>query len=1675
MNTHSKHRIIFALLTLLLSLPVVALAQGYSGFYYLENRQNNDHYYLVPAAGSGNMKYFKNNAETPYLTTYQKSKESNTDNFIWYLEQVSDGGQTYYRFRHMLTGRYIVMNAMEDASNPARRRLHLESLQVPADNARFLIDEDAGSTKMGIRHATLSATHTDGNVYWWWDVSDGNKNNYSQNDWKGLLGLWVALNGSENDRMKWVTPEAVTATVCLPPDISYDASTQTVTISSHEGFGDVTFYYTTDGTTPTTSSTPYTAPFTLASGTVKAIAVRNTFQNPTVSSLNTAQCAQPTIAFNDGVYTISCTTPGVTYYYTTDGTLPTTSSSSCAGTLNNLPLDLTGIVLRVVATTQADGSDASPDALYIIPQCEKPVITNASGTISMACATTGATIYYRDNDKNVTTSNTPYTAPYTKLITTAAYTIYARAYKSGYRQSDVTSLVYAKLATPAITGVNADGSVTLTPAGATFRYTTSTTSTLPADPGNGQLELVSGTTILLPAGTTTQIVKIRGYKLGNGYSDVLTYNVPVCDAPTIQLTGSTVSITSSIAGATIYYSTTRSGDFSVYDGTPFTKNTDVVRAYASCAGYQNSPVAVLQDAVEVNSTDDITEMNGSYKLSANFTVNGSIGTEANPFTGTIDGQLNAISGTASHPLVAYADNATIRNVIVYNANISANGNVGAIVCNAVGQTRIYNCGILGGTVASSDAYCGGIAGKIDDYSRVINCYSYANITGGTYVGGIVGYNNVATTSQNLKTMVFNCMFYGDINVANTTNRAPVYNGQIITNVSSDNSTNNKGVSNYNFCRAEAPYVTNRQITTANCALLAETRFLQRFEFFRHLLNGHRELAAWWISGNAADTALVAKWVMLPDSLGSDHPYPILKKWGRYPSVVNIDAANALANQSRNQGGKLGTLTVHIQMGDGNPRFSPAKPSEAAITTSSLTLNITDKDTAHFNFNYYKVQLPYYNDVGTHNYNDNRVVTGWKIVSINGSTEGTGTFSTGEDFPAYNFADRSSTKKDLYSVSGRVFNQGAYWDVPDGVTAITIEPYWAKAAYCADDYRDIVYNQGMGTAYYSANVGGGQWFTNNTNVLINGQNQKVYSSIGNAVNALNPNSSHTVYDYAVVLVGNYHKYKDVEGGNKPYTVMSADFDGDNEPDYSFMFRFDGRTKFHPVKYDFLNLIGLGMAQKSTGGTGSYNFGIMHSKYWFEVTNTALFRVTQFEYDCGDKVVAPLIVQGGVIEQWVSGQSNGYTNNTLYFHVGGNVWFKEFHRGTHQDQTYKSKHPPISVTGGDYDEFYLTGLYRGDITNYDDNAECYINGGRFGILAGTGQEGIGTSANKGNITWQIQNADITEFYGGGINAAKPAMGNITTTITGSHVDQFCGGPKFGDMSSGKTVSTTATDCTFGTYFGAGYGGNSYSRQAPSNQQSVTNANPTWNTWIGQNYKQEYNSTYGGVSTQFNYQFLPNSNNTTNVARIFIEYVKFSLATCHTVTSTLTGCTVTGNFYGGGSLGKVDGTVTSTLTDCTLQGNAFGAGFSASLPTVEVDSIGFRLEPYYYTDFGTFRTGVWGATTTYTWEHRASVNSTATAIDKTNLILFTTEDLKTLGTVGTATLTLKGTTTVGTLQDGNLNSGTGNVYGGGDESSVTGNTTVILQGGAQVLGNVYGGGNRGAVGGKSAVTIQDPTPEP
>lgn len=1138
---------------------------------------------------------------------------------------------------------------------------------------------------------------------------------------------------------------------------------------------------------------------------------------------------------------------------------------------------------------------------------------------------------------------------------------------------------------------------------------------------------------------------------------------------------------------------------------------DAASAGDEGTGTQTLFLESVAEAQLVYNSDEITDPNGSYLLAESFEfVNEHLplGTAQSPFTGSftgvIDGQLHTISGTLTKPLVNTADGAIIRNVILESVSIDESGSVGAIANEATGATRIYNCGILGGSVKGT-AYTGGLVGWLKetttDGARVINCYSYANIEGGSHVGGIVGYNNVETTSQNLKTIVMNCMFYGDI--SGGSNVAPIYNGKNINNLQ-----DKKGLNTYNYYAYTQ--LTTKTINTYNCALAVEDKYLNRFEYYRLLLNSNKKLAAFYVTGNAEDADLMAKWVLetANRTIDSPKPYPVLKQQGVfYPSIINPDITNApdSATVGRNHGGKLGktlSVTIATSKTDGGQTW----PTGASIIHTSLTLQRTDKDEDRFNFNYDKVQLPYYDEVGEGNYTGNRVVTGWKITYITPVDGDPYTVSNYDytkkyednpeyyEFPNYNFADRHSSNKDLYTVSKRVFAQGAYFDVPYGVTAITIEPYWAKCAYLSNPNYDVVYTSGYGSKTDVTATGtqvtvgttffDGQGFTTNTS------DQRIEKTIALALGYISGTLGGfgpTVYDNAVVLVGNFHQAGVPSNGTNPFTIMSVDLDKDHEPDYSMIYHHSGRVKVCPIRYDFLNIPGTAQAQKPNGASNILNGTIYKTNDWFEITNTSSMYFSQFEYenidnndsyDNRDRKYAPLILQGGIFDQFVSTKKSNVDGKVIYIHVGGNAWFHEFGMGTHSDGSQSTPHVPVSVTGGDYDGFYLTGTYNANAGVRTDNAECYISGGRFGEMAGASQEQI-----NGNVTWQIYNADITSFFGGGTNDAKPIKGTITTDIIGSYVTTFCGGPKFGNMSADKAVTTTATDCTFGTFFGAGYGGNSYSRKKYYDEKT-----PDWMGTLQGYYTSDkgkyYNGSstnlpsaaYGkkgfGVGTDIDYEFFVWSSGVTG-GRFFVKFVSFSLAQCNDVSSTLTNCTVTGNFYGGGSLGKVEGDVTSTLTNCTVGGNVFGAGYSASLPEIKVRDSGFSKAPNYNKYSGMFEPAEFSGTTVYTWTHVDSYPSEGgDGFDGTQVITTQNIDHSNLGSVaGNVTLTIKGNSVIGTA--GDTTGKKGNVFGGGELSYVTGasnKVTVNIEGNTEVFGNVFGGGDKGEVQGSTEVNIRE-----
>lgn len=1149
----------------------------------------------------------------------------------------------------------------------------------------------------------------------------------------------------------------------------------------------------------------------------------------------------------------------------------------------------------------------------------------------------------------------------------------------------------------------------------------------------------------------------------------------------------------------------------------------------------------------VHSSDEFLDMNGHYLLASDFTFTSSVGTSDAPFTGIIDGQMNTLTGQ-SVALVAYARGATIKNVIFKSVNIPSGTNVGAICNEADGSTRIYNCGVLSGSVSGSN-YVGGLVGWLKGESRVINCYSYANVSGGSSAAGIVGYNAVATTMSNLKTMVMNCMFYG--NITGASSMKPVYGGQVISNAGTT------GVNNYNYYRngKDVTFDDNYASFAAYyCSLPADEEYLTRFEYYRSILNSNKKLCAWWISGTSGNVPTdadveevdIAKWVLDPEIA----PYPILKKWGYYPSVINKDTEYVWNPKTKQKvvrtmaepyrGKQLGTISVTVDAG--------AKHAGTGATSVTLpSVIVMDMDTLNHDYCYAKIQLPYYNEVfGNQSADaatqwDNRyagnykdyVVTGWKVTSITGGNPGSfkgyavsanGSVSSGDVNPddtsgkpwedGFNFADRNCTNKDLYSKSGRVFAQGGYFYVPEGVSAITIEAYWGKAVYLHNSEHSLDRVNVASGGDEAATAEFGTAFSPAGTLPTTFQSKTVQTTLQEAIAALTENSALTVYDQAIVLVGNVQvKNRDASVGNndktkrRPFTIMSIDEDMDNEPDYCLEFQFRqkiSRPGIHPVRFDFLPVPELGLAIRTD--EKAYAIGIFIPQGHFEITETSFMHTTQFEFDSKDinKVEAPVILNGGHFEQIVVRYGN--KDATSYFLLGGNFRISRFTPGYHATPADKAlRHCAVNAIGGEFPEFYLSGIYYPNKDVVADNPHCYINGGRFGTLAGAGYEPI-----KGDVTFKIDHAIIDNFYGGGLNAAKPVTGSIDVTINNSIVyDTYCGGPKVGPMTKTnnvrKTVTTTANNTIFGKFFGGGNGGTSYYRENmydndttwPSNWKASTYKFPDFNPLNTNSNNPQYD-TNKGYHDLFEFEVFNSSNglNSNCVARTFIYWAQFGTTTTGTVTNNLTNCTIENNFYGGGNLGNVDGDVNSTLTNTQVKGAVFGGGYSAEIPRFRmhdrsdasvrvphrnkaglIDEQG-SLE--YVKDNGVDRYYRW--TNDDNGGQATTSSPTYWSVADNEYKCYTPISLAGLGEVsGNVTLIINGNTVAD--ENGKVMKVGKSVYGGGEESGVNGSTSVTINGGTigtanyggAEYGNVYGGGKgkeknvtAGLVKGNTTVSI-------
>jgi formylglycine-generating enzyme required for sulfatase activity len=215
---------------------------------------------------------------------------------------------------------------------------------------------------------------------------------------------------------------------------------------------EASIYYTTDGSTPSESSTLYTAPVNLSAYTnLKAIAIRSGWTGSAVTTgVYSFNVAAPTFNPPGGSYsvyqmvTISCTTPDAEIRYTTNGTDPTASSDLYTG-----PVEIaSNTTLKARAYRTGWNSSQIVTAVYTITQTQTvatPIISPQGGTYTsprsavITCSTLGATIRYTTDNSEPTQASEQYTIP---LSISHDTTLKAKAFRSGWYDSQTASGTY---------------------------------------------------------------------------------------------------------------------------------------------------------------------------------------------------------------------------------------------------------------------------------------------------------------------------------------------------------------------------------------------------------------------------------------------------------------------------------------------------------------------------------------------------------------------------------------------------------------------------------------------------------------------------------------------------------------------------------------------------------------------------------------------------------------------------------------------------------------------------------------------------------------------------------------------------------------------------------------------------------------------------------------------------------------------------------------------------------------------------------------------------------------------------------------------------------------------------------------------------------------------------------
>ena len=520
---------------------------------------------------------------------------------------------------------------------------------------------------------------------------------------KTVVEEWDKCGGASYSKV-YIT---VLNPVAAPPAFSLPAGTYTSVQSLvlSDATPGAAIYYTTNGTAPTASSTLYSGAIPVANAeTISAIAVAPGYTSSPIASAAyavTLPTAAPVFSLPSGTYTsvqsviLSDATPGAVIYYTTNGTIPTTSSLQYGGAISVAATE----TINAVAVAAGYSSSPITSAAYTVTlPAASPTFSLPSGTytsvqsVILSDTTPGASIYYTTNGSTPTVASLRYAGA---ITVSATETINAIAVAANYSNSPVASAAYTvtlpanppRLSLPAgaYTSVQSAILSDATP-GAIMYYTMDgsapTASSYQYVTPIPVASTMTVNAIAVASGYTTSAITSAAYTVTLPTA-VPTFSVPTGSYTTVQ----SVTLSDVTPGAAIYYTvngTQPTIASTQYIGPISVSASQTIMAMALAHGYSNSGVAAAFYTVKLASTGPVIPDDAisatALQTNPKWTFNhdeGTPGTSVGKLTLTSDPSLSGDAGQFSTTYtnwggeiyhLSYASD-TVSSNFVYDAQV----------------------------------------------------------------------------------------------------------------------------------------------------------------------------------------------------------------------------------------------------------------------------------------------------------------------------------------------------------------------------------------------------------------------------------------------------------------------------------------------------------------------------------------------------------------------------------------------------------------------------------------------------------------------------------------------------------------------------------------------------------------------------------------------------------------------------------------------------------------------------------------------------------------------------------------------------------------------------------------------------------------------------------------------